>query len=320
MVRPGRIKLLISNVLINCMTTNRFGLSRHLPADVALEVRRRSKFGCVLCRCAIYQYEHIDPEFSEAQEHHPDNLCLLCGGCHDRVTRGRIAKQTVKQAYADIQANESVRPPFEELDLSSNSLSIVLGASVFEHSKTLFRINGEDILAITPPQNGSKFPTLNGIFYDLDGNESFRISDNVWEGRPDAWDIEVIGARVVVKARGGEVALAFEISPPSSLQILKLEMFKDNCHISCNPDQLVIGQMHGEMQTSIGLSRFQCDGAEVAISVDSRSDTPPVVTGLRVVGGEGIFLDGTGIVVGAGAAQMMIGELWLRTRPRMRRL
>lgn len=295
------------------MSTNRFGVSRHIPTDIALEVRRRSKFGCVVCRCAIYQYEHIDPEFSNAREHNPEHICLLCGGCHDRVTRGRLSKETVKKAYLEIQTASSVRMPFEELDLSSQSLSVAIGSSIFTYSANLFCINGENVLAITPPQNGAKFPTLNGIFYDRFGQESFRITDNVWEGQPSSWDIEVVGTRVTVKTDGGNIALLFDVSPPDKIHIRSLDMYKDNCHLVANDEELCIGQTHAEAETYIGLSGFQCNGSRAAIAVDSRATVPPIPTGLRMIGGEGIILDGTGIRVGVGAGQMIIGRLRLWT-------
>ena len=170
---------------------NRHGLSRNIPADIAREIRRRSKFGCVICRCAIYQYEHIDPEFADAREHDPNAICLLCGGCHDRVTRGQLSKETVKTKYSEIQESQTIARPFEELDLATNQISIVLGSATFESAQCLLRINGKDILTISPPKEGAAFPTLNGIFCDRTGREIFRVSDNLWEGAVEAWDVQV---------------------------------------------------------------------------------------------------------------------------------
>ena len=66
--------------------TNKHDLSRAIPAKVKLDVRQRSKFGCVICRSAVCQYEHIDPEFADAKSHEAEHICLLCGSCHDKVT------------------------------------------------------------------------------------------------------------------------------------------------------------------------------------------------------------------------------------------
>lgn len=291
------------------MNRNKFGLSRHIPTSVALEVRQRSKFGCVICRCAIYQYEHILPQFSDATSHDAENICLLCGGCHDRVTRGRLSKETVQKKYQLIQSTPDVKRPFEELDLSAPVLSITLGDATFHQTNILLRINGESLLSITPPIDGASFPTLNGVFYDRLGLESLRITDNVWEGKNDAWDITVIGSVVTVTDHSGRIALRFGLSPPGHVTITHLDMYKDNCHIMCTKGELLVGQINAIGATYLGLGGFECHCAEAGICVDSRSGDPIQLTGIRIPGGEGILLDGTGIRIGVGAGQMWIENL-----------
>lgn len=288
---------------------NCYGLKRSIPADVALEIRKRSKFGCIMCRCAIYQYEHIDPEFADAKQHDPSAICLLCGGCHDRVTRGRLSKDTVKAKYLEIQESKETARPFEELDLASNKISVVLGSAKFEYAKCLLRINGEDILSISPPREGATFPTLSGVFCDHTGREIFRITDNIWEGPLDAWDVQVAGKRLSIKLDKKRFALVLEVEPPNIVRIIQLDMYKDNCHIVCDQTKTLVGQKHGEETTYVGLSKFVCRGGEVGISVDSRSGAPPRLKGIRMAGGEGVILEGTGIKVGKGAGSMQIAQI-----------
>lgn len=145
---------------------NKFGLQRYIPQDIALEVRRRSKFGCVMCRCAIYQYEHLDPEYAEAKVHDPDKICLLCGGCHDRVTRGRLSKDTVKARYLEVQESSEISRPFEELDLSAQNISVEMGTAKFDLAHHLLRINGRDLLSITPPKEGPDVMGGTPVFAD----------------------------------------------------------------------------------------------------------------------------------------------------------
>jgi hypothetical protein len=277
--------------------------------DIAREIRRRSKFGCVMCRCAIYQYEHIDPEFADAREHDPNAICLLCGGCHDRVTRGRLSKETVKAKYLEIQNSQDIARPFEELDLATDQISVVLGSAKFEYVQCLLRINGDDILTISPPKDGAAFPTINGVFCDCNGREIFRIAENVWEGPVDAWDVQISGTRLTIKADEHRITLALEVQPPNTVRVLQLDMYRDNCHIVCDEGQTIIGQVYGAACSYIGLGNFVCRGGEAGISVDSRSGTPPRLAGIRMVGGEGIFLDGTGIKIGVGAGSMHIAQM-----------
>ncbi len=288
---------------------NRFGLQRHIPENIALEVRRRSKFGCVVCRCAIYQYEHIDPEYAAAKTHEPDKICLLCGGCHDRVTRGRLSKETVKARYLEVQGSNEIHRPFEDLDLSAQNICVEMGTAKFEYARHLLRINGRDLLSITPPKEGSAFPTLNGVFCDHTGRETFRITDNVWEGPIDAWDIRVVGTEVTVKSEGGRTALAFRITPPDKIAIGRLDMYLDNCHIICGEQGLLVGQVHETGHTYIGIGHFTCQGAEIGVDVDSRGAGPPVPRGISIIGGEGVVLEGTGIRIAVGAGAMTIRDL-----------
>lgn len=303
-----------SNSWLGIMSsTNSHGLSRHIPADVALEIRRRSKFGCVHCRSAIYQYEHIEPEFAYAISHDPANICLLCGACHDRVTRGRLSKATILTDYERVQQSGGIQRPFEEFDLSSQNLEVSFGSCIFRHSQSLISVNGESILSILPPQDGDSSPSISGVFYDSGGVECCRIDHNVWEGPLDCWDITVIGSRLTIKTKQSEVALELEISPPNGVRVIQLNMYKDNCHLATRGDELLIGQMHDLGSVYVGLSAFQCAGATEAISVDSRAAPSPRLLGLQMTGGGGIILNGTGIVVGKRAAQMLIGRIRLWT-------
>jgi hypothetical protein len=261
-----------------------------------------------MCRSAIYQYEHITPEFSDATEHNPDNICLLCGGCHDRVSRGRISKETVRARYEAIQRTEEIKRPFENLDLSKG-ISVSLGSAQFFLAKCLLRINGEDILSITSPQGGAGFPTISGVFYDRKGRELFRITDNVWEGPLDVWDIEVSGKSVTIKSDNGKISLRFIIAPPNKIMISQLDMYKDNCHIMCDERQILIGQIMSSGHVYFGLGSFECWGAKAGISVDSRSIDKPSLQVVEVVGGQGIRIKGTGIQVGVGSPSMLISEM-----------
>lgn len=99
---------------------NRFGLSRCIPEDVKAEVRRRSKQGCVICRALAYDYEHIRPEFADAQEHDPEHICLLCPSHHAELTRARLLKQEVRSAYEGIQRSPKVRPPMYRAQLTGS--------------------------------------------------------------------------------------------------------------------------------------------------------------------------------------------------------
>jgi hypothetical protein len=291
------------------MARNKYNLDRHIPADVAREVRRRSKFGCVICRCAFCQYEHIDPPFADARSHDPDAICLLCGACHHKVTSGRLSKQKVLSKYLEIQQSIDPGRPRELLDLSTSPVEICLGSTRFERPRTLLRINDREMLCIKSPSDGSSSPSLEGLFCDSTGKEIFRISDNVWEGPLDAWDITVKGRRTTIRMERSRVALVFDVRPPRSISISKLDMYMDDCHVRLEEDHVLIGRLFHGHWFYVGLNNFSCIGADTGISINSRSASPPQLSEIRMVGGKGIALEGTGISLGCGAASMVIDRL-----------
>ena len=287
-------------------SVNALGLKRYIPAPIRQEIRTRSKFGCVICRSAIAQYEHIEPEWADATSHDPAKMCLLCGRCHDKVTRGHIAKSTVKQCYEDIQNSTKAKSPFEEFDLNSHEITVILGASTFHGAKTLIELDGEAVLAIEPPENGSSFPTLSGVFTDHNGNLLLRIERNIWTGGTNIWDVEVEGAQITLRLQKGRIALRLRVLPPNTIIIETLDMRIGSGHLILKHDQLTVGRITPEAEYYISFDQLQCRGAKTGVQVSSQSTPPPTFHGLSMAGGQGVELLGTGVKVAVGAGQMHI--------------
>lgn len=286
--------------------TNKYGLSRYIPAEIERDVRVRSKFGCVFCRSAIYQYEHVTPEFSDATEHNSDHICLLCGRCHDKVTKGQISKDSVRRQYEKIQQAAEIRRPFDDFVLDSRRLTVVLGSSIFHGAKTLIEIDGEAVLAIEPPEDGASFPTISGEFSDEKGNELFRIDRNVWSGRSDAWDMRVEGKEIVIRSAPRKIALKLIVDPPDKIVVEHLDMRSGSAFLRLRKGSLEVGRVEPDAEYSIAFERFECDGADVGVKVDSSAVKEPTLKALNMVGGKGLALEGTGIYLGVGTSRMLI--------------
>ncbi|WP_127519450.1 HNH endonuclease [Edwardsiella tarda] len=288
---------------------NKHGLSRNIPAEVQRDVRARSKFGCVFCRSAIYQYEHITPEFSDATEHNSDHICLLCGRCHDKVTKGQISKDSVRRQYEKVQKEVEIRRPFDDFILDSHCLTVVLGSSIFHGARTLIEIDGDAVLAIEPPEDGSSFPTLSGEFSDENGKELFRIERNVWSGRPDAWDMTVEGREIVIRLAPRKVALKLRVEPPNKIVVEHLDMRSGNAFLRLRKGSLEVGRVESDAEYSVGFERFECYGANIGVKVDSTKVKEPSIHRLSIIGGKGLSLEGSGIQLGIGASRMTIRGL-----------
>ena len=192
---------------------NKYGLSRYIPEDVRLNVRKNSYFGCVICGAGICTIDHVDPEYNECRIHDPEKMTLLCASCHDKKTRGIIGVKMVKNAMKNPFCKDH-NPPSDFLDFGNDEPKIQFGNSLFINPKSIITINGESILSIKEPneEEEDRF-LLNAIFHNPKGIEAFRIEDNVWIGNIDNWDIETKGKSITIRSGKGNVVLRIENIP-----------------------------------------------------------------------------------------------------------
>lgn len=228
---------------------NKHGLGRDIPAKVAREVRRRSKFGCVRCRRGIYQFEHIDPPFESATNHDPDRICCLCAGCHDLVTRGHLSKVAIQKMYLEIQraTSSEVQPPTGPLDFHDGNAELLIGGITYRQApEAIVRLHGIDVM-IARPGTGKYPADISAIFTDESGNETLRLVRNEWQGALDAWDIEIEGAGLAVRSKAtGRIALELDILAPGRLIINRLDMRIHDCHLLISQKTHAIGRYTSE--------------------------------------------------------------------------
>jgi hypothetical protein len=288
---------------------NQYGLSRSIPNAVKQEIRSRSKFGCVLCRFAICQYEHIDPEFKDAKVHDPEKMCLLCGCCHDRVHRKRLSKNQIFERYQEIQAQTDVKPPFEDFAFTGKNIKVKIGAMIFEQAETLIQINGEPLLLIHKPEPDAGLPLISGTFYDSLGSMIFSIENNVWNGPIDVWDMCIEANRLEIRTAPRCIALAVDIFPPGDIHIRRLNLFYQGCHIYANENEVCLGYSDRDGNYRyIGLGKFTSVGSKIGIDIDLSKVKPNPSMDITIVGGKGIAVKDAGLRVGVGSGRMLINS------------
>src|SRR5688500_9526885 len=123
---------------------NKFGLSREIPSPTKRVIRQQCGFGCVVCGSGIYQYEHIDPEWHRAKEHSASRIALLCGTCHDYVTRRLWPKSKILKArehpYCLRKGFSSARIDGPDL---ANEFVVTIGSCDFVRPRSILRVFGE---------------------------------------------------------------------------------------------------------------------------------------------------------------------------------
>lgn len=221
---------------------NEHGLSRYIPADVKREVRQRSKFGCVICRRGFYQYEHIDPPFADAKTHDAEGICCLCGSCHDAVTRKQHSKDYVKAEYKKIQGAGKIDPPIGPLDFHDGHAELKIGGLFYSPVvRTVLRYHGSDIIRVEPGIEGEP-GQISAVFTDHQGEVTLQLVNNEWIGALNAWDIEVVGQRITVRRKQGEVALQLRLDPPGCIVIERLDMRFQSCHLLVSEETYAVGR------------------------------------------------------------------------------
>jgi hypothetical protein len=142
-------------------------------------------------------------------------------------------------------------------------------------SSTLIAIDGEKVLAIEPPEEGSSFPTMTGYFTDASGRELLRIERNIWSGPATAWDVEVRGPTITVRPTRGVVGLRLHVEPPNEISIEQLGMRVGDSHLQLRSDWLDIGRVQEGLEYNVGIEKMECFVPEVAVQVDAKGFPNP---------------------------------------------
>ena len=73
----------------------------------------------------------------------------------------------------------------------------------------------------------------------------------------------------------------------------RLDMRMRSAFLRLRKGSLEVGRFEADVEYSVGLERFECDGADVGVKVDSVGVQEPILKAVRMVGGEGLTLEGT---------------------------
>lgn len=199
---------------------NRFGLTDYIPEAIKRKIRCDAGFGCVICGSAFYHYEHIDPEFHDAREHDPGAMTLLCGGCHDRVTRRQLSKETVKRARSN-PITKRKGFSFGILDIAPENLTIFVGNVGFRKFQRLIALDDLPVISLLEPLDDGEPLRISAIFTDDNGRPVLAIKNNEWRLPITVGDATVIGNRLLIRQKNMKRSLVMRSISPSEIIIEK---------------------------------------------------------------------------------------------------
>lgn len=216
---------------------NKYGLDRNIPPEIKRQVRKECGFGCIVCGNSIYQYEHILPEFKDAKSHDADKIGLLCGSCHDKVTRGFLPKDFIQKQRKSPFCLDSSVSNFEYYINPKDDIIIKLGKIKFVNTPNILVINSCNILSILPPEKEGSPPIICTTFFDRNGEKVAWINNNEWFGDANSFDIESVGATIKIRSALYKIDLQITLSHPNTIQIDKLILYYNNNSVSGTYDK-----------------------------------------------------------------------------------
>jgi hypothetical protein len=206
----------------------------------------------VICGLAITQYEHIDPTFADAKIHDPKKIALLCGACHDHVTKGMWSKDYVLRARSNPKTFQQgyARAAFD----FRNPFHLFVGDSHFQDIRCIVRkSSGEEWFTVEPPEAPEGPPRLSAKFFCSKGLLELEILQNELFCTTGVWDLKAEGSVIELRRAPREIALRLKARPPHGLEIQRLKMLFKGAGIEVKGDEttcLVVNGAEIEMNTS----------------------------------------------------------------------
>ncbi|MDZ4125174.1 MAG: hypothetical protein U1E02_13505 [Hydrogenophaga sp.] len=105
---------------------------------------------------------------------------------------------------------------------------------------SVLRYFGQDLIKLHPGKLGEP-GAISAVFTDDEGEIILALDENDWVGSLDAWDIEVVGPRIVVKQKLGIVALQLRLDPPGRIVIERLDMRIGDHHVLASEHSYAVG-------------------------------------------------------------------------------
>jgi hypothetical protein len=224
-------------------STNRFGLNRHIPHDVKRVVRQECGFGCVICGATIVEYEHFLPDFTDAQEHDPKRIALLCPNHHASATKGLLPKHKVKEARAAPFAKRAGFSTFNHPYFQGIPNLRIGGGAVIENTPVPIRVKGVDLIRFDAAEDGSGVCRISANLFDTSGKTALSVSENEWRVHNHIFDFENIGNRYIFRDMQKKVILCLRMEAQHGLiAIEKLSSIIDGVLVVADEQKLSVNR------------------------------------------------------------------------------
>lgn len=195
--------------------------------------------------------------------HNPEKIALLCGSCHDRITRNVWSKDLVAQARRNPKTFK--RCVTKDAFDFKEPFNILIGNNCFKNIRCIIRKStGEEWFSIDPPESYDAPPRLSVKFFGPNGQPELEIYKNEWQCSTGVWDLRIRGPIIELYAEAHKIMLRLKARPPHGLEINYLNMFFKDTGIVVNTDGTVFLTIAG---TEITMKGSDMTNAEAIFSL-----------------------------------------------------
>lgn len=185
-----------------------------ISEPIRRQVRKECYFGCVLCGCPLFDYDHMI-DYALLPEHRVENLVLLCRSHHADKTGNRLSLERVRYARAN----------------PANKLKSLTSAHKLEGNREIELLLGSNrsVVDLSPERDSHYALWINGVGYlvlhfedgwltfsmrstDAQGNVLLVVDKGQLSVATNAWDYRYEGTKLKIWEGKREVLFEADIS------------------------------------------------------------------------------------------------------------
>ena len=210
-----------------------------IPNAIKREVRQRCGFGCVICGCPLYEYDHMF-EWSVFKRHVASEITLLCPFHHSEKTIGQLPSEIVINADKNPFNHKIGITGKHKLFYAGNEAIIKLVSNEFfikatDETKDFIALVMFDqpILGFSV-REGQIF--LNILLFDSSNNLVFSVIDNVIEVSINIWDFEYVGTKLTLRSKAYDIFIEIDFLVPNIVHFLRGKIYYNNNRVELGPE------------------------------------------------------------------------------------
>jgi hypothetical protein len=246
--------------------------TRNIPEAIQREVRKRCGFGCVVCGCPIYEYDHIWG-YRRGHAHIAKEITLLCDLHHKEKTNRLLPSAAVlRHDRNPYNMQRKISSPYN-LHYEGEEAEIVLAGSRYI-SRAQQDMEG-NFVGFTVPLVIDNVPMLaftlvNGhigldtVIYDESNNLILDIHNNELKYTVGVWDIEFVGQQLMIREKARKFLIDVKFETPNRIIINRGRFLLNGIEVLISPEKLIVtnkkttlmNNTHENAQVGIAVGKY----------------------------------------------------------------